>query len=94
VVPTAAVEDVFKIGSEAPSALLYDALAHYKRGSPRAYENVKYGGVCASCRVSCRVMARARVCVCVCGPTHHGRLAPPTPQDDQSGAGGGRRRLH
>jgi len=37
----AAVEDVFKIGSEAPSALLYDALAHYKRGSPRAYENVK-----------------------------------------------------
>jgi hypothetical protein len=47
VVPTAAVEDVFKIGSEAPSALLYDALAHYKRGSPRAYENVKYVRVCA-----------------------------------------------
>jgi hypothetical protein len=39
----AAVEDVFKIGSNAPSALLYDAIAHYKRGSPRAYENVKYG---------------------------------------------------
>jgi len=35
------VEDVFAIGSKAASALLYDAITHYKKGSPRAYENVK-----------------------------------------------------
>jgi len=38
---TAVVEDVFAIGSKAASALLYDAITHYKKGSPRAYENVK-----------------------------------------------------
>ncbi|KAJ3299233.1 hypothetical protein HK104_009629 [Borealophlyctis nickersoniae] len=39
-VPTV-TEEVFKIGSTAPGAILYDAFDHFERGSPRADENIR-----------------------------------------------------
>ncbi|KAI8609043.1 Vps16, N-terminal region-domain-containing protein [Chytriomyces sp. MP71] len=37
----AATEDVFKIGSTAPGAILFDAFDHFGRKSPRADENIR-----------------------------------------------------
>ncbi|KAL6073866.1 Vacuolar protein sorting-associated protein 16 [Balamuthia mandrillaris] len=34
-------EEIFKIGSTAPAALLYDALMHFEKGSPKADENIR-----------------------------------------------------
>ncbi|KAG0268380.1 hypothetical protein DFQ27_006874 [Actinomortierella ambigua] len=34
-------EDIFKIGSTAPAAMLYDALDHFERRSPKADENIR-----------------------------------------------------
>ncbi|KND02893.1 tethering complex subunit VPS16 [Spizellomyces punctatus DAOM BR117] len=39
-VPTA-IEDIFKIGSTAPGAILFDALEHFEKKSPRADENIR-----------------------------------------------------
>ncbi|KAJ3089792.1 hypothetical protein HK102_005491 [Quaeritorhiza haematococci] len=36
-----ATESIFKIGSTAPGAILYDALDHFERKSPRADENIR-----------------------------------------------------
>ncbi|KAI7862783.1 Vps16, C-terminal region-domain-containing protein [Spinellus fusiger] len=37
----AANEEIFKIGSTSPAAMLYDALDHYERKSPKADENIR-----------------------------------------------------
>ncbi|OAD74766.1 hypothetical protein PHYBLDRAFT_124139 [Phycomyces blakesleeanus NRRL 1555(-)] len=37
----AATEEIFKIGSTSPAAMLYDALDHYERKSPKADENIR-----------------------------------------------------
>ncbi|KAG0225975.1 hypothetical protein BGW42_003963 [Actinomortierella wolfii] len=34
-------EDIFKIGSTAPAAMLYDALDHFEKKSPKADENIR-----------------------------------------------------
>lgn len=34
-------EDIFKIGSTSPSAMLYDAYEHYEKKSPKADENIR-----------------------------------------------------
>ncbi|ORX59517.1 hypothetical protein DM01DRAFT_1361698 [Hesseltinella vesiculosa] len=39
-VPTS-TEGIFKIGSTSPAAMLYDALDHYERKSPKADENIR-----------------------------------------------------
>ncbi|KAJ3045631.1 hypothetical protein HK097_001142, partial [Rhizophlyctis rosea] len=39
-VPTV-TEDVYKIGSTKPGAILFDAFEHFERGSPRADENIR-----------------------------------------------------
>ncbi|KAJ3415205.1 hypothetical protein HDV05_005345 [Chytridiales sp. JEL 0842] len=36
-----ATEDVFKIGSTTPGAILYDSLDHFEKGNPRADENIR-----------------------------------------------------
>ncbi|KAJ3186648.1 hypothetical protein HDU85_007468 [Gaertneriomyces sp. JEL0708] len=36
-----AIEDIFRIGSTAPGAILYDALDHFEKKSPRADENIR-----------------------------------------------------
>ena len=35
------IEDIFKIGSTAPSAILFDALDHFEKRSPKADENIR-----------------------------------------------------
>jgi len=35
------IENIFKIGSTAPSAILYDALEHFEKKNPKADENVR-----------------------------------------------------
>ncbi|KAI8081330.1 Vps16, C-terminal region-domain-containing protein [Halteromyces radiatus] len=37
----AATEEIFKIGSTSPAAMLFDALDHYERRSPKADENIR-----------------------------------------------------
>ncbi|KAG0177300.1 hypothetical protein DFQ28_006131 [Apophysomyces sp. BC1034] len=37
----AATEEIFKIGSTSPAAMLFDALDHYERKSPKADENIR-----------------------------------------------------
>ncbi|KAG0040394.1 hypothetical protein BGZ82_003119 [Podila clonocystis] len=37
----AVTEDIFKIGSTAPGAMLYDALDHFEKKSPKADENIR-----------------------------------------------------
>ncbi|SAM01302.1 hypothetical protein [Absidia glauca] len=37
----AATEDIFKIGSTSPAAMLFDALDHYEKRSPKADENIR-----------------------------------------------------
>ncbi|CDH59927.1 vacuolar protein sorting vps16 [Lichtheimia corymbifera JMRC:FSU:9682] len=37
----AATEEIFKIGSTSPAALLFDALDHFERKSPKADENIR-----------------------------------------------------
>ncbi|CAO3625786.1 unnamed protein product [Cunninghamella echinulata] len=39
-VPTS-TEEIFKIGSTSPAAMLYDALDHYEKRSPKADENIR-----------------------------------------------------
>ena len=38
---SAAVEDVFKIGSTTPGAILYDAWDNFEQNNPRAEENIR-----------------------------------------------------
>ncbi|KAI8391556.1 Vps16, C-terminal region-domain-containing protein [Radiomyces spectabilis] len=37
----AATEEIFKIGSTSPAAMLFDALEHYEKKSPKADENIR-----------------------------------------------------